>query len=553
MAMIVMSVLKKSFIENLPQSIVSKPAKKSTRRGLIFSGVGAIVNGGTGGRIMKKRIALGVLGVFLISLGARSQDIRRPVWSGQFYDSDKDTLSRMLDQYLSSAEAGVPVHGRIRALIVPHAGYVYSGKTAAAAYRLVKGSDVETVVIVGPSHRVGFEGCSIYPRGGFETPLGVAEVDAPLAQALSRESGFAFIPEAHAEEHSLEVQVPFIQKTLPRAKIVPVVMGIPSEETVRTLAGALAKVLKDRKALVVASTDMSHFLRKSEANALDKNTIALVAGLKTNVLLRKIERNENILCGGAAVVAALLYAQSLGEARATILDYADSADAGGAEDRVVGYFAAAVTTVEKNPGSGRLGPLLAGAGMLAAWAPSPQAAFSLSVEEKKELLRLARQAVELYVRERKILTYETADPNLKAEKGAFVTLRKRGDLRGCIGFIEAVYPLHRAVLQCAVYAATEDSRFDPVSADELKALDYEISVLTPLRKIDNPGLVEVGKHGLVIAQGGRRGLLLPQVPIENGWDREEFLAQACLKAGLPSGAWKKGAEVFVFEAIVFHE
>jgi AmmeMemoRadiSam system protein A len=188
-----------------------------------------------------------------------------------------------------------------------------------------------------------------------------------------------------------------------------------------------------------------------------------------------------------------------------------------------------------------------------ALASSPQEAFSLSAEEKKDLLRLARQAVELYVRERKVLTHETADPNLKAARGAFVTLRKRGDLRGCIGFIEAVYPLHLAVLQCAIYAATEDTRFAPVSADELKTLDYEISVLTPLRKIDNPGQVQVGKHGLVIAQGGRRGLLLPQVPVENNWDREEFLAQACLKAGLPPDAWKKGAEIFAFEAMVFHE
>ena len=167
-------------------------------------------------------------------------------------------------------------------------------------------------------------------------------------------------------------------------------MGIPSEETVRTLAGALAKVLKDKKALVVASTDMSHFLRKSEANALDKNTIALVLGLKTKALLGKIERNENILCGGAAVVAALFYAQNMGEAQVTILAYADSADAGGAEDRVVGYFAAAVTTAEKNPGSWRFGPLLAGAGMLAAWTSSPQVGI-LPVGRRKKRAASPRQ------------------------------------------------------------------------------------------------------------------------------------------------------------------
>ncbi len=147
---------------------------------------------------------------------------------------------------------------------------------------------------------------------------------------------------------------------------------------------------------------------------------------------------------------------------------------------------------------------------------------------------------------------ETADPNLLAERGAFVTLKKGGELRGCIGFIEPVASLCETVIQTAVYAATEDPRFTPVTAEELKELEYEISVLTPLKKIDNPQSVQVGKHGLVIAMGRNRGILLPQVPVENNWDREMFLDQACLKAGLPPDAWKKGAEISVFEAIVFH-
>ncbi len=232
-------------------------------------------------------------------------------------------------------------------------------------------------------------------------------------------------------------------------------------------------------------------------------------------------------CGGAAVVAALLYAQKTGPAAVTVLSYADSTEGGGPADSVVGYFSAAVAC------------------------PAPQAEFALSADEKKGLLRLARQAVELFVREGKTLDYEAKDPALSSARGAFVTLKKKGDLRGCIGFIEAVHPLYKAVIQCAIYAATEDPRFGPVTASELKSLEYEISVLTPLEKIEDPGRVQVGKHGLVISSGGRRGLLLPQVPVENNWDRLEFLAQACVKAGLPPDAWRKGAEIFVFEAIVF--
>jgi AmmeMemoRadiSam system protein B/AmmeMemoRadiSam system protein A len=480
---------------------------------------------------MKTSIAaawIGIMAFTAVSLSA--QGLRKAVKAGQFYESSAAALSAEIDGFLAAAAAGTASTDRIRALIVPHAGYVYSGKTAARAYRQVQGRDISTVVILGPSHYLGFEGCSIYTGGGFETPLGVAEVDAEAAKALARASGFSYIPEAHAEEHSLEVQVPFIQKVLPRAKIVPVVIGIPSDRTIRALAAALSKVFKDRNALVVASTDMSHFLAKSEANALDKSTIELVQGQKVAALIRKLERNENVLCGGAAVAAALLYAQNLGNAGVEVLAYADSAEAGGPADRVVGYFAAAVTA----------GP-----------AAVAQPEFALSADDKKELLSLARRAVELYVREAKVLDSATPNPNLQAPRGAFVTLTEGGDLRGCIGFTEPLFPLAETVVRAGIYAATEDPRFRPVSPAELKGLAYEISVLTPLKKVEDPALVQVGKHGLVVAKGGRRGLLLPQVATENRWSREEFLRQTCLKAGLEPDAWRKGAEIFSFEAIVF--
>jgi AmmeMemoRadiSam system protein A len=228
------------------------------------------------------------------------------------------------------------------------------------------------------------------------------------------------------------------------------------------------------------------------------------------------------------VLSALFYAQKLGDVKVEILKYADSAQTTGDASGVVGYMAAA------------------------AYSGQPLPEFRLSPEEKKGLLELARQAVEKFVRERKVVDFETTDSNLLAERGAFVTLTKGGRLRGCIGFIEPVYPLHLTVLRAAIYAATEDTRFNPVIAEELKDLSYEISVLTPMTKIDNPRLVQVGKHGLVIARGNQRGLLLPQVAVENNWSREEFLAQGCLKAGLEADAWKKGAEISVFEAIVFH-
>jgi len=471
---------------------------------------------------------------FLIATGfaagaVRAQGVRAPVWAGSFYDDDKARLSAQIDAYLENVKDLPATIAGVQALICPHAGYVFSGQTAAYAYRLVRGKPYETVIIIGVSHRYPLDGCSIYLKGGFATPLGVAQVDEEVAARIAKASGFSYVPQAHAEEHSVEVQVPFIQRALPKAKIVPIVMGYPTRRNVYALAEGLAKVSGNDKVLIVASTDLSHYLSKKDANKVDAETIALVRNLNANTLLNRCANGENIMCGGGGVAATLIALKKTGEPKVEVLRYSDSSEISGDEDRVVGYLAAAVTLK-----------------------PGPPREFSLSSAEKKQLLELARQAVRTFVTEKRVVDFRTEDPNLLAERGAFVTLRKKGELRGCIGFIEPVASLYETVIQTAIYAATEDNRFTPVMEEELKDLEYEVSVLTPLQKIDNPRVVQVGRHGLVISMGNNRGLLLPQVPVENKWDRETFLNQACVKAGLPPDAWKKGAEISVFEAIVFH-
>lgn len=475
----------------------------------------------------KKTLLYSLLFIVCISL-LWSQGTRKPVVAGMFYDQDRDKLSNQIDEFIHNVKTEDLPAGKILALIAPHAGYVYSGQVAAYAYSLVQGKDYETVVIIGPSHRYGFRGCSIYLQGAYETPLGIVEIDEALASEISKASGFEYEPKAHEAEHSLEVQVPFIQKTLPRAKIVPIVMGFQSKETIITLADALTKALAGKKALVVASTDLSHFFPKSKANQVDSETISCVESFKTDDLLRKIARGENFMCGGGPVVAAMLYAQSQGEAKAKVLRYADSSQAGGPENQVVGYLAAAV------------------------FSQGPPPDFNLSAQQKKELLQLAGSAVNEFIRHKKVINYTTQDPALLSKKGVFVTLKKRGYLRGCIGFIEPVLPLYETVVRASILAACRDIRFNPVTADELKDLEIEISVLTLPKRIHDPQVIEVGKHGLIISQEDKKGLLLPQVPVENSWSKEEFLRQACLKAGLPGTAWKSGAEIYIFEAIVFH-
>ncbi len=477
---------------------------------------------------MRKHSTALLLAAAIASSPLAGQGIRDPVWAGRFYEADPGRLGAGIDLYLRDADPAP--RGEIIALIAPHAGYIYSGRTAAIAYGLIKDGPFDTVIILGPSHRVGFRGCSIYIKGGFRTPLGTALVDEALAADLARRSGFGFIPEAHAEEHSIEVQVPFIQKVLPAAKIVPIVIGVPEKRTVESLASALASACSGKRALVVASTDMSHFLTKAGANELDAGTIELIKGLKAETIIRKMEGRENILCGGAAVAAAMIYAGKRGPFRAEILDYADSAAASGDASRVVGYVSAALVA-----GDGQ-GP-----------------GFALTGAEKKELLSLARSAVTAAVEEGRTLEAPATGPNLAAPRGAFVTLKKNGRLRGCIGFIEPVMPLCRAVIGGAVYAATRDARFRPVSKDELDDLEYEISVLTPPIEVANPRTIKVGTHGLIIEKNGRKGILLPQVPVENGWTLDQFLEQICLKAGLPEDSWRTGAKLYTFEAIVFHE
>jgi len=476
---------------------------------------------------LKRKACLILLMLFLSPefFAALPQGIRAPRLAGQWYDRDPSVLAGRIDAYLRRVDREALPPGKVLAVMVPHAAYVYSGQIAAFAYRTVQGMDVESVIILAPAHRFGFQGCSIYPRGGYATPLGTAPVDESLAAALSEATGFSFMPRAHKEEHAVEIQVPFIQRALPRAKIVPVVMGYPRKETIVRLAEGLKKAIAGKKALIIASTDMSHFLSRKEARKKDAGTLDLIKNFQVDRLIRKCERGENIMCGGGPVAAVMLCLRE--RAGFELLRYGDSSDVTGDESRVVGY--AAGVFVERRPSQ----------------------PFSLSRTDQVSLLRMARTAITRFVKEGVIPDLQTESAPLLEKHGAFVTLTKNGRLRGCIGYMESALPLYQTVIRAAVFAASRDPRFRPVTSEELDDLEIEISVLSPLKKISDPSAVKVGKHGLFIAKNGKTGVLLPQVAAENRWNRETFLRQVCLKAGLDEEAWSSGAELFVFEALVF--
>jgi len=468
-------------------------------------------------------------GMILSAGWLQAHGIRKPVWAGTFYLDDPGALAQQIDQMLQASIPPASSGDRLLAIIAPHAGYIYSGQTAAAAYRLVKGRTYKTVVILGTAHRYGFRGCSIYPNGGYASPLGIATINSALAEKISQASGYGYIPAAHKQEHSIEVQIPFIQKILPSAQIVPILIGTPEKQTITRLSRALHSSLSGENALVVASTDMSHFLPRSAAAEKAQNTIQLIQAMETAALIPDLENRKNIMCGGSGVIAALLLARNYPDPRVKIIQYTDSSVVSGSEKEVVGYLSAAI------------------------FAGSEPPAFALPQKARSELLRLARSALERFVRQGEIQSYTPAAPVLATQKGAFVTLKNRGRLRGCIGFIEPVAPLYKTVIQAAVYAASKDIRFKPVSPAELAGLEIEISVLSLPQKISDPNKVTVGKHGLIIVKGDRQVLLLPQVPVEQQWSRKTFLQQACVKAGLAKTAWESGAAIYTFEAIVFHE
>jgi hypothetical protein len=466
--------------------------------------------------------------LMMLTVGSpAAQGVREPVWAGQFYPASPEQLSSMLEGWLNKNGEPLP-GGKPSVLIAPHAGYIYSGQIAAASYRQAKDKEYQTVVVIAPSHHYGFKGGSIYMRGGYRSPLGVLTVDEELAKKLAEWTGYGYIPKAHAKEHAVEVHVPFIQKSLPAAKICPIVLGVPDRMEIINLADALEKAAGEKDILIVASTDMSHFLSKEKAQEKDKATINIIRNWKISRLIRKLENRENIMCGGAGVAAALTYAQRRENCRMEILQHDDSTSGGGPESRVVGYMSAAV------------------------WCGSCEKP-EFTESDRKELFHIARTALNSYIRDHQLIIPLCQNPKLLPPQGVFVTLHKNGHMRGCIGFIEGGRPLYTNVAEAAVLAAVKDARFQPVRPQELDEITLEISVLTPPVKINNPKRIQVGRHGLIIDKAGKRGLLLPQVAADNKWSRETFLAQTCLKAGLSRGDWKNGADMYIFEACVFHE
>ncbi len=466
-----------------------------------------------------------------------AQKVRKASAAGSFYPLDVEELKETIRASLNQATLK-PAQGEIQALILPHASYEFSGEVAAFGFKQLINKNIDTVIIIGNSHHENFPGISIFPQGYFETPLGKVEINSELAEKIMAENDrIIFRESTHQDEHSIEVQLPFLQMVLENFKIVPILFGNGMKTDWQVLSQAILKNIKGENVLIIASSDLSHYPSLEDAMIADGKTVEniltgkvedLEVGIK-ELESKKIVNLSTIACGLDSIKTVMTIEKELGGTEIKLLKYTNSGQAtGGDESRVVGY--AAIGFFGDRRGS------------------------LLNQDEQEKLLRVAKQSVEYFVKSGKTPEFNIKENILNEKKGAFVTLKNEKGLRGCIGnVLPTELSLYQIVSEMAIAAASQDSRFDPVTKEELPKLEYEISVLSEPERINSLKDIELGKHGVVISNGKSSGVFLPQVAFENNWDLEKFLAELCSqKAGLSQNCWQsKSTEISIFTAQVF--
>jgi len=469
---------------------------------------------------------------------------RKAYAAGKFYAGSPEVLNSDLKALFEQAMDREYDHAR--AIIVPHAGYPYSGTVAATGYNQLDPDGIyDHIFVIASSHTAYFKGASIYNKGNYETPLGEVEVDLALANKLIEKCDlFSFEANAHITEHSLEVQLPFLQTHLNKPfKIIPMVIGTQDKAACKEIAEGLQPYFNEKN-LFVISTDFSHYPDYEDANEVDQKTADAVTSNSKTEFLRVLKENEaagisnlaTAMCGWSSVLTLLNLTEGDADYQYHQLQYRNSGDIDKYPDksRVVGYYSIAVTAGEGS---------------------KPEDDFTLTEKDKADLLGIARLSMEEVIsngKEPKIQAEGFSD-NLHQPCGAFVTLMKEGKLRGCIGTFDPQDSLYLIVQQMAVGSSTRDPRFPKVKEDEFEDIELEISVLTPMKKINSIEEIELGKHGIYIKKGSSSGTFLPQVAAETGWGIEDFIGHCSRdKARLGWDGWKD-AEIFIYEALVFHE
>ncbi len=466
-------------------------------------------------------------------------NIREAAVAGKFYPESKQELEQEIKSLFDEAEKRTDKSSHLQAIISPHAGYIFSGKVAASAFnQLPENANYKHVFVLASSHHFHFNGAAIYTQGNYKTPLGEIEVDKELGEKLTKSSPvFKNKPETHEHEHSLEVQLPFLQYKLGNNfKLVPIILGTNKANDCKQLAKALKHYFTSEN-LFVISTDFSHFPDYENANNIDFLTADSICKNNPEDLLSTLKSNEKqsgtnlatSLCGWTSVLTLLHLTQSDNFEYAKI-DYQNSGDAKvyGDKKRVVGYWALTVHRKTK--------------------------AFVISDEEKQELLEKARTVITNYLETGKKGSIIPANTQgiLNDETGVFVSVYVNQELRGCIGGFAQEKSLNELIQQMAVSSVC-DARFENIQLEELANMHLEISVLSPLKLIKYIDEIVLGKHGIYIKSDYNTGTFLPQVADKTGWSVTEFLGHCSRdKAGLGWEGWKT-AELYTYEAIIIRE
>ncbi len=509
-----------------------------------------------------KKITLMLLIFFslLINLSASEKDVRPPAVAGQFYPADAKELSQSIDNVLSNVPDQSKLIGNARpvAIIVPHAGYVFSAQTAAYSFKLLENTNINTVIVIGNTHYFPINNGAMDFDKFFRTPLGDIPVNVTLAKDIMKRTPYLEENKSvHTPEHSIEVELPFLQKLCKNFSIVPILIGQIDLARCRSIGDAIAEAIKEQNILgntmIVISTDMSHYPSWANANMVDGASLKSIEKFDPEALAASINNFENskipneacVFCGKEAVYTGMYAAKALGADRAVVLHYANSGDVTGDKSRVVGYGAVALT-MPKNKKTPSPDPKIS--------KEKKMSDFSVSEKNQEELLKLARQSIENYLKTGKPAEIKLTDPELSKDSAVFVTLTSNHNLRGCIGTTAAQFPLYRAVSEYAIAAAAEDPRFYPLTLNELKDVRIEISVLSPMKRIKSPDEIKPKVDGVLVKRGYRSGLFLPQV-WEQLPNKENFMGELCAqKAGLEPDAWKKGdVELYTFTVFAFEE
>ena len=467
--------------------------------------------------------------------------------AGSWYPADKTVLNNDIENYFQQADTA-PMEETI-GLILPHAGYRYSGQTAVAALKATD-KQYKRIIVIGPSHSMAMpQMLSVPADTHYQTPLGEIPLDVDFIKQLLKFPVFQNIARAHANEHSAQIQLPLLQYTQKDFKLVPIVAGQCSPETIERAAAILNSLIDDGT-LVIASSDFTHYGQSygyvpftenipEKLKELDMGAFQYIAEKDSAGFLQYCNRTGATICGRVPI--AILLSMLSKDTTANLIKYTTSGELTGDYKLSVSYVSAAFT---------------------GSWKPAEkiepkQTTASLTEEEKKMLLALARKTIIYFLENRKVPTPSqlgiTITDSAKPSRAAFVTLHKNSQLRGCIGDIVPVQPLYQSVISNAINAAVKDWRFTPVTISECDDIKIEISALTVPEQVDSPDKIRIGIDGVILKKNGRQAVFLPQVAPEQGWNTEQMLTNLSLKAGLDKDAWKSDAAFLVFQAEVFGE